>query len=81
MVCASQSLAGRPDTRVERRVLRNLSDSHRDTLRRLRVTAEEGVVTLAGEVACYYERQLAISCCQHADGVERIIDEVVVVER
>ena len=80
MVCASETIVTSGDARVERRVLRNLTDARRDTLRRLRVTADEGVVTVAGEVACYYERQLAISCCQHAAGVERIIDEVIVVE-
>jgi osmotically-inducible protein OsmY len=64
---------------VETRVLKNLLESRRDALRRLRVTADEGVVTVAGQVACYYERQLAISCCQHADGVERVIDDVVVI--
>jgi osmotically-inducible protein OsmY len=79
MSCAAETLSPSRDARVEHRVVRNLLDSRRDALRRLRVTADEGVVTVAGEVACFYERQLAISCCQHADGVERIIDDVVVI--
>jgi osmotically-inducible protein OsmY len=79
MVCASRPAPTSGDARLERGVLRKLIDSRRDALRRLRVTAEDGVVTVAGEVACFYERQLAISCCLHADGVERVIDDVVVV--
>jgi len=79
MSCAAEIRSPSRDAHVERRVVRNLMDSRRDALRRLRVTADEGVVTVAGQVACYYERQLAISCCQHADGVERVIDDVVVI--
>ncbi|MCR9119844.1 MAG: BON domain-containing protein [bacterium] len=39
-----------------------------------------GVVTISGAVRSFYEKQIAISCCQRVAGVVRLIDQVEVVQ-
>ena len=45
-------------------------------LRRLGVTVAAGQVTLYGRVRTFYEKQLAIHCCQRVAGVVHVIDAI-----
>lgn len=47
---------------------------------RLRVSDSDGAILLEGEVARYYDRQMALTCAQHVPGVRRIVDRIVVRE-
>lgn len=49
-------------------------------LRRLVISARNGLVTVDGDVGSYYERQLAIACVQRVAGVRRVIDHILVVQ-
>ena len=69
-------LARGPD--VAERVRRFLNRQQRPALCRLRVQADEGLLTLAGEVSSYYERQVAVECTRHVVGVVKIVDQIVV---
>jgi osmotically-inducible protein OsmY len=46
--------------------------------RRLHLEANEGCVTIRGELPSYFEKQLAQEAIRHVDGVQRITNEVVV---
>ena len=48
-------------------------------LRRLIISARNGLVTVDGTVGSYYERQLAVACVQRVAGVRRVIDHILVV--
>ncbi len=45
-------------------------------LRRLGVTVSAGQVTLFGRVRTFYEKQLALHCCQRVAGVIHVIDAI-----
>ena len=49
-------------------------------LRRLIISARNGLVTVDGSVRSYYERQLAVACVQRVAGVRRVIDHIHVVQ-
>lgn len=66
------------DRDLERRVGIYLATRHVPSLRRLNVAAENGTVTLRGEVRSFYEKQLGIHCCQRVAGVVRLVDDVAV---
>jgi len=64
------------DHDLERRVSNFLAERLRPSLRELDVEVADGVVTLQGHLHTFYEKQLAISCCQRVAGVLKLIDEV-----
>ena len=67
------------DRDLERRVLGFLARSHMPGLRHLAVQACNGTVTLRGQVATFYEKQLGQDCCRRVAGVVKLIDAVDVV--
>jgi osmotically-inducible protein OsmY len=69
----------RGDT-VAERVRLFLGGRHFPALCRLRVSEEEGTVTLEGEVSSYYERQVAVECTRHVPGVLGIVDQITVLK-
>jgi len=69
------------DEELQGRVGRFLAERHVPALRRLKVEARDGTVTLRGRVGTFYEKALGARCCQRVAGVRRIVDAVSVVER
>jgi len=67
-----------PDDDVRQRVSRFLNSRHFPTFRNLDIEVEHGAVTLSGNVQSYYEKQIAMTSCQHVAGVLSLIDEIVV---
>ena len=59
-----------------RRVENYLVGFHRVGLRQLQIEADRGVVTLRGRVSTFYEKQLALNCCNRVAGVRQLIDKV-----
>ena len=47
------------DKEIQRRVKGELAEKNRPSLRRLQVQVHQGMITLSGCVASYYEKQLA----------------------
>ena len=45
-------------------------------LRKLKIREKNGSVTIRGTVQWFYERQKALSCLKHVEGVERVIDHM-----
>jgi osmotically-inducible protein OsmY len=56
--------------------IQHLLHGARPEFRHLQVTSNRGIVTVAGRVASFYHRQLAIQCCQKAAGSNRINDQL-----
>ena len=67
-----------PDDDVRQRVSRFLNSRHFPAFRNLDIEVEHGAVTLSGNVQSYYEKQIAMTSCQHVAGVLSLIDEIVV---
>ena len=65
-----------PDEDVRSRVARFLNSRHFPAFRYLSITVEHGAVTLTGEVRSYYEKQVAMTSCQHVVGVLSLTDEI-----
>jgi osmotically-inducible protein OsmY len=65
-----------PDDDVRRRVSRFLYSRHFPAFRNLDIVVEHGAVTLTGEVQSYYEKQIAMTACQHVAGVLSLVDEI-----
>lgn len=65
-----------PELNVERRIEAYLAISPHPGLRRLRATTEQGAVVLTGEVASYYEKQLAWGLASRVAGARHVIDDV-----
>jgi osmotically-inducible protein OsmY len=42
---------------------------------------DDGVVTLRGQTRSFYEKQLVLHAAQQAEGVQEIVDEVMVAAR
>ncbi len=61
---------------IKRRITILLSQRGVSSLRRLHIEVQDGTVTLRGNVASFYERQLCLSCCRHVPGVFRMVDEI-----
>jgi len=61
---------------LELRVRNFLETRNIPSLRRLGVTVLAGQVTLHGRVRTFYEKQLALHCCQGVPGVIKIIDAI-----
>jgi osmotically-inducible protein OsmY len=66
------------DARIARDVQSQLTDSPYPDTRCVVVECEDGVVVLRGEVGTYYYRQMAQSLAQHVDGVQSVVDHIVV---
>ena len=66
------------DNDVYLRVCSILQSRHFPAFRQLVVQVEQGIVTLTGQVCSYYEKQVAITSCQHVAGVSSLIDCIVV---
>jgi osmotically-inducible protein OsmY len=66
------------DRELERRVVNYLVGRHVPGLRHLAVNADNGIVTLRGQVRSFYEKQLCQHCCQRVAGVVRLVDAVAV---
>ena len=67
-----------PDDDVRRRVSRFLYSRHFPAFRNLDIEVQHGAVTLSGVVQSFYEKQVAMTSCQHVAGVLSLIDEIVV---
>ena len=66
----------RREADLEQRVRNFLEGRNIPGLRRLGVKAIAGQVTLFGRVRSFYEKQLALSCCQRVAGVIHVIDAI-----
>ena len=64
------------DRLLESQITSQLAETNRPSLRRLAVKVADGSVTLHGNVASFYEKQLAIQTCRVLAGIERLIDAV-----
>ena len=64
------------DLDLQRRVVNFLSSRYRPALKKLKVEACQGTITLTGQVASFYEKQIAIGCCLRVAGAHRLIDLV-----
>ena len=64
------------DQDLQRRVLTFLAGRYLPSLRSLQVEVHEGTVTLRGQVASFYEKQVAIHSCQRVAGVRHLVDAV-----
>jgi osmotically-inducible protein OsmY len=64
------------DRDLERRVTTFLATRHVPGLRNLAVEAQNGVVTVSGQVLTFYEKQLCNQCCRRVAGVLELINEV-----
>ena len=67
------------DRDLERRVVSYLCGRHVPSLRHLSVLADNGTVTLRGQVRSFYEKQLCQHCCRRVAGVVKLIDDVDVI--
>ena len=78
MKTAQQIRIDYPDDDVRSRVSRFLCSRHFPAFRNLDIEVEHGAVTITGEVHSYYEKQIAMTSCQHVAGVLSLIDEICV---
>lgn len=42
----------------------------------LRITADDGRVTVQAQARSFYEKQLVLHACRHVPGIHEIVDEV-----
>ena len=68
------------DRELTQRIRLFFSQRQLTALGNLGVDVLGGVVTITGAVRSFYEKQIAISCCQRVAGVIRLIDQVEVVQ-
>lgn len=64
------------DRDLERRVTSFLVTRHVPGLRNLAVEAQNGIVTVSGQVLTFYEKQLCNQCCRRVAGVLELINAV-----
>ncbi|MEL7496929.1 MAG: BON domain-containing protein [Planctomycetota bacterium] len=65
-----------PDDDLRLRVSRFLSSRHFTTFMNLEVQVRHGEVTISGEVDSFYEKQIAMTSCQHVAGVLALVDHI-----
>jgi osmotically-inducible protein OsmY len=65
-----------PDRDVAQRVRTFLESRHFPAFRRLRVDVRNGTVRLTGLLPTFYEKQVALTCCQRVAGVLHLIDDI-----
>jgi len=70
------NIATPANDQLKRRVSNFLQQAGRAGLQSLEVEAYGGAVTVRGRVRSYYERQLAINCCQRVAGVVQVVDDI-----
>lgn len=66
------------DRDLERRVVNYLWSKHVASLRHVNVEADNGVITVSGQVRSFYEKQLVSHCCRRVAGVVSMVDDVAV---
>lgn len=76
MEAAKQIRIDYPDDDVRCRVSRFLNSRHFPAFRHLDISVKHGAVTLTGEVQSYYEKQIAMTSCQHVVGVLSLNDKI-----
>ncbi|QDU94406.1 BON domain-containing protein [Lignipirellula cremea] len=64
------------DQELQRRVSNFLAERLRPGLNRLQVDVSNGVVTIEGRLTSFYEKQLALNCCQRVAGVVQLVDQL-----
>jgi hypothetical protein len=67
-----------PDRELQRRV-RSFLSNRLPQSSRLRIEANNGVVTVGGTHTSFYHKQLCINCCQRVAGVVQLIDTTKVI--
>ncbi len=67
------------DQDLKQRVSDYLLSRQMFALRNLDVQTDQGVVTLTGQVATFYEKQIALNVCRRVAGVYQLVDHVEVV--
>ena len=76
MVLLKSDFAGKGDRELERRVMNYLHGRQVPAVRAVSVQADNGTVTLRGEVPSFYQKQLCISCSRRVAGVVRLVDQI-----
>lgn len=76
MQTATQLRVDYPDEDLKRRVSGFLNHLHYPNLRELDVDVENGVVSICGSVASYYEKQIALNACRRVAGVLLLDDQI-----
>jgi hypothetical protein len=66
------------ENELKLRVINSLWKQSVPALRWLVVEAEGQSITLHGMVRTFYEKQLAVSCCQRVAGVSSVVDAIAV---
>lgn len=79
MVSLQHNFTAKHDRELERRIVNYLCGRHVPALRWIAVEANNGTVTVRGQVSSFYQKQLCINCCSRVAGVVRLHDEVKVV--
>lgn len=80
MVCPTEDSPLNSDRQLEERLAVALKHRSYWALRGVIVTARGGLVTLAGQVPTFYARQVCQQACRQIAGVERIVDNVTVLD-
>lgn len=80
MVISTKEFREIADRELEQRVVATLAARNFPGLRRLAVQADGGVVTIAGRVRTYYEKQLAQHLARRVAGVIQLADAIEVIE-
>jgi osmotically-inducible protein OsmY len=66
------------DNDLARRVRIYFATQSRPALRAVQVQAQNGVITLRGQVHSFYEKQLSLHIAARVAGVRRLEDELIV---
>lgn len=64
------------DEDVAIRVWEFLQRQHFRTLHDLKISVDEGALTLEGIVGSFYEKQIALTICKRTPGVQSFVDEI-----
>lgn len=64
------------DNDLQERVERFMLSRGASAFRELRTHVDNGRVTLSGSVATFYDKQVALTTCQHVAGVLMTIDQI-----
>jgi osmotically-inducible protein OsmY len=64
------------DRDLENRIRRFLAGLHRHSLLKLEIEAENGEVTVRGELDSFYEKQLALAGCRRVAGVVKVNEKI-----
>ena len=64
------------DRDLEKRVRRFLEGLHRRSLLELEIEAQNGEVTVRGQLSSFYEKQLALAGCRRVAGVVKVNEAI-----